>query len=68
MKNIIVFGATGGIGAYTVLHLHDTGKYNVIAVGHRKNDNGFFEQYGISYYIVWIFLTINLLMFFQRQK
>ena len=50
MKNIIVFGATGGIGAYTVLHLHDTGKYNVIAVGHRKNDNGFFEQYGISYY------------------
>lgn len=52
MKNIIVFGATGGIGAYTVLHLHDTGKYNVIAVGHRKNDNGFFEQYGISYYSV----------------
>lgn len=52
MKNIIVFGATGGIGAYTVLHLHDTGKYKVIAVGHRKNDNGFFEQYGIPYYSV----------------
>lgn len=52
MKNIIVFGATGGIGVYTVLHLHDTGKYNVIAVGHRKNDNGFFEQYGIPYFSV----------------
>lgn len=52
MKNIIVFGATGGIGAYTALHLHGTGKYNVIAVGHRKNDNGFFEQYGITYYSV----------------
>ena len=52
MKNIIVFGATGGIGAYTVLHLHEAGEYNVIAVGHRKNDNGFFKQYGIPYYSV----------------
>jgi UDP-glucose 4-epimerase len=49
MKTIIIFGATGGIGAYTALHLIDTKKYNVIAVGHRKSDNGFFEQYGIKY-------------------
>lgn len=50
MKNIVIFGATGGIGAYTALHLQQTGKYNVIAVGHRKSDNGFFAQYGIRYF------------------
>lgn len=49
---IIVFGATGGIGAYTIMHLHDIKKYELIAVGHRKNDNGFFEEYGIPYYSV----------------
>ena len=46
---IIVFGATGGIGAYTIMHLLDTKKYELIAVGHRNNDNGFFEDYGIPY-------------------
>lgn len=49
---IIVFGATGGIGAYTIMHLFDTKKFELIAVGHRKNDNGFFESYGIPYYSV----------------
>lgn len=49
MKTIIIFGATGGIGAYTALHLSNTEEYNVIAVGHRKTDNGFFKQYGIKY-------------------
>lgn len=49
---IIVFGATGGIGAYTIMHLLDTKKYEMIAVGHRKSDNGFFESYGIPYYSV----------------
>lgn len=49
MKRIIVFGATGGIGAYTALHLHESQVYEVIAVGHRKTDNGFYEQYGIKY-------------------
>lgn len=49
MKRIVVFGATGGIGAYTALHLHESQNYEVIAVGHRKSDNGFYEQYGIKY-------------------
>lgn len=49
MKTIIVFGATGGIGVYTSLHLSKNTDYNIVAVGHRKNDNGFFEQYGIKY-------------------
>lgn len=52
MKTIIIFGATGGIGAYTALHLHESKKYKVIAVGNRKSDNGFYEQYGIPYYSV----------------
>ena len=34
------------------MHLFDTKKYELVAVGHRKNDNGFFESYGIPYYSV----------------
>lgn len=52
MKKIIVFGATGGIGAYSVLHLFDLQKYELIAVGHRENDNGFFESRDIPYFSV----------------
>lgn len=50
-KTIVVFGATGTVGAYTCLYLaeHD---YKVIAVGHRASDNGFFADYGIAYYSV----------------
>ena len=47
-KKIVIFGATGTIGAYLSLFLKSKG-YNVIAVGLRKNDNGFFESYGIEY-------------------
>jgi len=49
---IVVFGATGGIGAYTLLHLLEQDKYELVAVGHRKNDNAFFESRGIPYYSV----------------
>lgn len=49
---IIVFGATGGIGAYTLLHLLGKGKYELVAVGHRKSDNEFYEDKGIPYYSV----------------
>ncbi len=51
MKTVIVFGATGNLGAHISLHLKAKG-YNVIAVGHRKNDNGFFADYGIPYHSV----------------
>ena len=51
MKTILVFGATGTLGAYISLHFHKLG-YKVIAVGHRKNDNGFFADYDIPYYSV----------------
>ena len=51
MKNIIVFGATGNLGAYIAMHLKECG-YNVIAVGGRKNDNNFFKSKGIDYYSI----------------
>ena len=49
---IVVFGATGGIGAYTILHLLETNTYELVAVGHRKSDNGFFESKGIPYFSI----------------
>lgn len=51
MKTILIFGATGTLGAYISLHFHKLG-YKVIAVGHRKSDNGFFADYDIPYYSV----------------
>lgn len=51
MKKVLVFGATGTVGAYTCLYLIERG-YSVIAVGSRKNDNGFFSDYRIDYYSV----------------
>lgn len=51
MKTIVIFGATGGVGAYTALYLKDFG-YNIIAVGKRKSDNNFFENINIKYYSV----------------
>ena len=47
-KTIIVFGATGKVGCYTALYLKEK-CYDVIAVGRRKSDNGFFVDYGIKY-------------------
>lgn len=49
MKTILVLGATGTLGAYISLHFREKG-YDVIAVGHRKSDNGFFADHGIRYY------------------
>lgn len=46
-----MLGATGTLGAYAALHFKSKG-YNVIAAGHRKNDNGFFADHGIEYYSV----------------
>ncbi len=46
-KKIIILGATGRIGAYLSTALCK--EYDIIAVGHRASDNGFFADYGISY-------------------
>ena len=48
IKKVLVLGATGQLGAYSAIHLKDVG-YNVIAVGHRNSDNGFFRTKGIEY-------------------
>jgi len=50
-KTIVVFGATGHLGAHIALHLKSLG-YTIIAVGHRKNDNGFFAEHQIQYFSV----------------
>ena len=50
-KKVIVFGATGNLGAPISVYLKQNG-YDVIAVGHRTSDNGFFEDMGIPYYSV----------------
>lgn len=50
-KKVIVFGATGNLGAPISVYLEQNG-YDVIAVGHRTSDNGFFEDMGIPYYSV----------------
>lgn len=46
MKKILIIGATGSCGAYTAVGLKEKG-FNVVAVAHRKSDNGFFEEKGI---------------------
>ena len=51
LKNVVIFGGTGGVGAYTVLRLIKHG-YHVIVVGHRVNDGGFFEDMGADYFSV----------------
>lgn len=51
MRRVVVFGATGNLGANISVHLHKLG-YDVIPVGHRKNDNGFFADHGMPYYSV----------------
>ena len=50
-KRVVVFGATGNLGAYTAIELQKQG-YTVIAVGNRKSDNGFFGNMGIDYFSV----------------
>lgn len=51
MKSVLVFGATGNLGAYVTLHFKKLG-WRVIAASRRKNDNGFFADYDIPYYSV----------------
>ena len=48
MKRVVVFGATGSLGANISLHLKRLG-YDVIPVGHRSNDNGFFAEHDMKY-------------------
>lgn len=47
-ETVVIFGATGAVGAYTALHLIKNG-YKVVAVGKRANDNGFFQDLGCEY-------------------
>lgn len=48
MKKALVLGATGQLGCYSALALKDKG-YDVIAVGRRISDGGFFATKGINF-------------------
>lgn len=48
MKKILVLGATGQIGSNVSVFLKDRG-FEVVAVGHRLSDNGFFASKNIRY-------------------
>ena len=50
-KKVIVFGATGHTASCVALDLKNAG-YDVLAVGRRESDNGFFADFGIPYYSV----------------
>lgn len=65
MKKIVVFGATGNLGAYISVHMKEQG-YDVIAVGHRKNDNNFFADRGMSSTAL-ILKTLKPLIFFRKM-
>lgn len=48
MGTVIIFGATGTVGAYTAVYLKECG-YDVVASGRRKSDGGFFASKGMRY-------------------
>ena len=48
MKKAIVFGATGQLGCYSALALKEDG-YDVVAVGRRESDGGFFATRDIKF-------------------
>lgn len=48
MRTVVLFGATGTVGAYAAIALQEAG-YDVVAVGRRKSDNGFFNDRGMKY-------------------
>lgn len=50
-NRIVVFGATGNLGAHLSVYLHQLG-YDVVPVGHRKDDNGFFADHGMRYHSI----------------
>lgn len=47
-KKIVLFGATGLVGAYMAMALKEAG-YAVVAIGRRASDNGFFAENGMEY-------------------
>ena len=47
-RTVVVFGATGTVGAYAAVAIRQAG-FDVIAVGRRKTDNGFFAAQGMQY-------------------
>lgn len=66
MKKVVVFGATGNLGAYIAIDLKKHG-YQVVATGHRTSDNGFFASQGIEYVSVISMIKRHLVNFPRRM-
>ena len=47
-KRVVLFGATGTVGAYAAVAIQQAG-FDVVAVGRRECDNGFFAAHGMRY-------------------
>lgn len=45
---VVLLGATGTVGAYAAFELQRNG-YEVLSVGRRESDNGFFGEHGMQY-------------------
>ena len=48
LRTVVLFGATGTVGAYAAIALQEAG-YDVVTVGRRKSDNGFFNDRRMKY-------------------
>lgn len=48
MKKVLLFGATGNLGSNVAVYLKEKG-YDIVAVGQRASDNGFFATKEIQY-------------------
>lgn len=52
MKKVVIFGATGTVGTYFCDSFCQNREYQIIAVGHRPSDNGFFKNLNVEYFSV----------------
>ena len=50
-QKVVLYGATGTVGAYAAVALKQAG-YDVVALGKRECDNGFFGEHGMMYHSV----------------
>lgn len=69
MKKIIIFGATGNVGAYVLKYAREyfnPEEYEVIASGRRRTD--FFEKQGIPYYSVGYQNMCHFIQFYNFLK
>lgn len=65
MKKVVVFGATGNLGANISMHLHKLG-YEVVPVGHRKMIMAFLKVM-VCHIILWMWKMRAILKFCLKK-